>query len=148
MLKGFRDFIVRGNIIDLAVGVVIGVAFTSLVTDFTNDFINPLIKWASGGKEFSGTAHIPGTTVKFLWGNFLSAAINFLIVAAVLYFLVVMPINKLNSLRKRNIAEAPTPVDPEIELLTEIRDALLRGNQPVAVAGQRLPDDRVQDNAP
>ena len=96
----------RGNIIDLAVGVVIGVAFTSLVTDFTNDFINPLIKWAGGGNQLSSSTRIPGTSVVFQWGNFISAAINFLIVAAVLYFLVVLPINKLNSLRKRNAAEA------------------------------------------
>lgn len=147
MLKGFRDFIVRGNIIDLAVGVVIGVAFTSLVTDFTNDFINPLIKWAGGGNQLSSSTRIPGTSVVFLWGNFISAAINFLIVASVLYFLVVLPINKLNSLRERNAAEAPTPVDPEIQLLTEIRDALLRGEQPIATPGQRLPDDGVRDDA-
>jgi large conductance mechanosensitive channel len=145
VLKGFRDFIVRGNIIDLAVGVVIGVAFTSLVTDFTTDFINPLIRWAGGGNQLSSSTRIPGTTVIFQWGNFISAAINFLIVAAVLYFLVVLPINKLNSLRKRNAAAVEVPVDQEIALLTEIRDALLRANAPIA-PGQRVPAHHAADD--
>jgi len=148
VLKGFRDFIVRGNIIDLAVGVVIGVAFTSLVTDFTTDFINPLIKLAGGGKQLSGTARVPGTSVVFAWGNFVSALINFLIVAAVLYFLVVLPINKLNSLRKRNAAAQEAPIDPEIALLTEIRDALVQANaQGGTIApAQRLAGHRAQDD--
>jgi large conductance mechanosensitive channel len=123
MFNGFRDFILRGNIVDLAVGVVIGVAFNSLVEKFTGDFINPLIGVISGGKQLSGSFTV-GHQI-FNWGDFITAIINFVIVAAVLYFLVVTPMNKLAALRKRGVevVEAPLPSD-EVVLLTQIRDEL------------------------
>jgi large conductance mechanosensitive channel len=118
MLRGFRDFVMRGNIIDLAVGFVIGVAFTSLVTAFTNAFIKPLIKVFSGGGVKGGTFMISG--VVFDWGLFVNALITFLITATVLYFLVVLPMNRF---RERFVKPAP-PAATEVDLLTEIRDEL------------------------
>ena len=132
----------RGNIVDLAVGVVIGVAFNELVTALTRDFINPIITLISGGKEFSGSiklgtsAHAP----RILFGDFVTQIINFVLVAAALYFLVVLPMNKLNERRsmltKRlglfgRRGEAPAedeppapPLPADIALLTQIRDSL------------------------
>ena len=118
MLRGFRDFVMRGNIIDLAVGFVIGVAFTSLVTAFTNAFIKPLVKLFAGGGMKGGTFEVSG--VVFDWGLFVNALITFLITATVLYFLVVMPMNRF---RERFVKPAP-PAATEVDLLTEIRDEL------------------------
>src|SRR5215212_4624113 len=123
MLKGFRDFISRGNVIDLAVGIVIGAAFTGLVTQFTKSFLEPLIKVISGGKELSGTFKVGD--VVFDWAAFVNAIITFLMTAAVLYFLVVLPMNKLAERRARG--EEPEPKAPaeDVRLLTEIRDAII-----------------------
>lgn len=125
MLKGFKDFIMRGNVVDLAVGIVIGAAFTGLVTQFTRSFLEPLIKLVGSGENRVG-GHTEISTNNFIeWGQFINAAITFFLTAAVLYFLVVYPMNKLAERRKRG--EEPPPVAPseEIKLLTEIRDALL-----------------------
>ena len=92
MLKGFRDFILRGNVIDLAVAVVIGAAFTKIVNALVSDFINPLIASTVGKPDFSMfkfTFHGGA----FLYGDFLTATINFLLVAAAVYFFVVLPVN-------------------------------------------------------
>ncbi|SCE66297.1 large conductance mechanosensitive channel [Micromonospora viridifaciens] len=135
MLKGFKDFIMRGNVIDLAVGVVIGAAFTGLVTAFTNSFLKPLIKFMGGGKEqFAGSWEI-GPDNLVTWADFLNALITFLLTAAVLYFLVVFPMNKLAERRRRGEEPPPSAPSEEIKLLTEIRDALLAGNH--ATPGQR-----------
>ncbi|MCG7253446.1 large-conductance mechanosensitive channel protein MscL [Corynebacterium hadale] len=133
MLKGFRDFILRGNVIDLAVGVVIGAAFTGLVTAFSDAIINPLLNIFGDAEVGEGwkipvIPDRPETALDL--GMLVSAAINFLLIAAVVYFLIVAPMNKLNEMqkRKRGISEdvaAPT----ETELLTEIRD-LLAGQSP------------------
>jgi large conductance mechanosensitive channel len=136
MLKGFRDFIMRGNVVDLAVGIVVGAAFTGLVDAFTNDFIKPLINVFGGGKEASGTWKI-GHQV-FNWSDFVNTVINFLIVAAVLYFFVVMPLNKLAERRNRNKKPEPAQVSQEVAVLLEIRDALQAGNRAPA---QRLASD-------
>lgn len=133
MLKGFRDFILRGNVIDLAVGVVIGAAFTGLVTAFSDAIINPLLNIFGDAEVGEGwkIPVIPGRPETALDLSMLvSAAINFLLIAAVVYFLIVAPMNKLNEMQKRKqgIPEdvaAPT----ETELLTEIRD-LLAGQSP------------------
>jgi large conductance mechanosensitive channel len=123
VLKGFKDFISRGNVVDLAVGIVIGAAFTGLVTQFTKSFLEPLIKVISGGKQLSGTFKV--RDVVFDWAAFINAIIAFLITAAALYFLVVLPMNKLAERRARG--EEPEPKAPaeDIRLLTEIRDALI-----------------------
>ncbi|MFJ8579048.1 large conductance mechanosensitive channel protein MscL [Micromonospora sp. NPDC093277] len=129
MLKGFKDFIMRGNVIDLAVGVVIGAAFTGLVSAFTNSFLKPIIKLVGGGEDqFAGAWEISkGNFVD--WAAFVNAAVTFLITAAVLYFLVVFPMNKLAERRKRGEEPPPAAPSEEVRLLTEIRDALLAGNQ-------------------
>ncbi|MBZ9714190.1 large conductance mechanosensitive channel protein MscL [Deinococcus multiflagellatus] len=123
MLSGFQKFILRGNVVDLAVGVVIGAAFTGVVTTFSSSFINPLIKAITGGgPKVGGTFTLNGAV--FDYGAFITAVLNLLIVAAVLYFLVVMPINRLTERFKRQ--EKPAVAEPsnEEKLLAEIRDAL------------------------
>lgn len=130
MFKGFRDFILRGNVVELAVAVVIGTAFTGIVTAFSNHIINPLIA-SVGGADVSGLGfHIfsdnPATFVDF--GAVITAAINFLIIAAIVYFVLITPMNKLNEAlarRKGVEEEEETPASLEAELLTEIRDLLL-----------------------
>ena len=130
MLKGFRDFIMRGNVVDLAVGIVIGAAFTGLVTSFTEKLLQPIIKRMSGGSgAVAGTLDIGGGQ-KLDYGAFITAIINFLLVAAVLYFLVVLPMNKLAERRKRGEVPPPEAPSEEIKLLTDIRDALVRGDRP------------------
>ena len=126
MIQGFKNFIMRGNVVDLAVAVVIGAAFTTVVTSFTNNIINPLIA-AFGGTNVNGLAwKIIGTNDKTVvdFGAVITAIINFLIVAAMVYFLVVTPMNLLAERRKRG--EEPEPQAPaeDIVLLQEIRDLL------------------------
>lgn len=133
MLQGFKDFIMRGNVIDLAVGVVIGAAFTAIVTSFSDNIINPLIN-SVGGADFSGLGLkiIPGNESTFMdFGALITAIINFLLIAAVVYFLIVAPMNKLDEQQKRRKGIDPDAVDPtEQELLTEIRDLLAQGKNP------------------
>ncbi len=94
MLDGFKTFIMRGNVVDLAIGVVIGAAFTSIVNSFVTDIITPIIAAIFKQPDFASMAFtINGSSIMF--GNFLNAAITFLIVAWVVYYFVVLPINKL-----------------------------------------------------
>lgn len=122
MLKGFKEFLARGNIVDLSIAVVIGTAFTALVTKFTESIIQPLINRVGAGKESDyGILRISiGGNQTIDLNVLLSAAINFVLVAAVVYFFVVMPYNKL---RKRG--EVEQAQDTELSLLTEIRDLLV-----------------------
>jgi len=126
MIKGFRDFILRGNVVDLAIAVVVGAAFTGIITQFTKSFVEPLIKLMGGGGVHGGAFFVNG--VAFDWGGFINAIINFLIVAAILYFFIVVPVNTLMARRRRGEAPvetaATTPED--IALLREIRDLLKR----------------------
>ena len=121
MFKGFKEFLSRGNIIDLAVAVVIGTAFTGLVTKFTESIITPLIDRIGAGKDASyGALQIDiggGQTIDL--NVVLSALINFVLVAAVVYFLVVLPYGKI-----RSKGEAESAEDKQVRLLTEIRDAV------------------------
>jgi large conductance mechanosensitive channel len=126
MLRGFRDFIMRGNVVDLAVGIVIGAAFTGLVSTFTDAFLHPVINRAGGGGAIAGKINLGGGQA-LDWGAFVTAIINFVIVAAVLYFLVVLPMNKLAERRKRGEIPPPAAPSEEVKLLTEIRDALVHG---------------------
>jgi large conductance mechanosensitive channel len=130
MLKGFKDFIMRGNVVDLAVGIVIGAAFTAVVTGFTKAFLEPLIRLISGGLGIGkGSIPVgdPKDGIAFDYALFINAAITFILTAAVLYFLVVFPLNKLAE--RRRTGEEPPPAAPseEVKLLTEIRDALITG---------------------
>ena len=125
MLKGFKDFILRGNIVELAVAVVIGTAFTALVTAFTTSFLEPLIGLIGGGGVDGGIATVNGQ--EFTWGFFINAVITFVLTAVVVYFLVMVPMQRLIERRKRG--EEPGPAEPtQVELLVEIRD-LLRTQQ-------------------
>lgn len=132
MFKGFREFISRGSVVDLAVGVVVGAAFTTVVNQFTMSFLTPLINLI-GGVQFGGKIKL-NATQSITWGAFLSAIIGFAITAAVVYFLVVVPMNKLAERRKRGEMPEPSAPGEEILLLQEIRDLLARqtaGDEPV-----------------
>src|SRR4051812_20653171 len=125
MLKGFKDFLLRGNVVELAVAVVIGTAFTALVTSFTTSFLEPLIGLVGGGGVDGGELVV--NEQHFTWGAFVNAAITFVLTAAVVYFVVVLPMKKL--LERRARGQEPGPVAPtQVELLVEIRD-LLRAQQ-------------------
>ncbi len=94
MFKGFRDFVLRGNVVDLAVGVVIGVAFGAVVSSFVKDLLTPLIAALAGKPDFSAFSfELHGA--KFLYGDFFNALISFLLVAAAVYYFVVLPVNAL-----------------------------------------------------
>ena len=122
MIKGFRDFLMRGNIVDLAVAVVIGAAFGAVVAAFATDFVGGLIGAIGGTPDFSNAGvEVNGSRV--IYGSTITALINFLIVAAVIYFVVVVPMTKLASRLTGAGADTPAPSD-EAVLLTEIRDLL------------------------
>ncbi len=116
----FKEFIMRGNVMDMAVGVIIGGAFSGIVTALTTDFINPLIN-GIGGAEVGGTLKIYGGQV-IKYGDFITAIINFLIMALVLFFML-KAFNKLASLGKKEEEEV-VPKTDEAVLLEEIRDLL------------------------
>lgn len=122
MIKEFRQFLLRGNVVDLAVAVVIGVAFGAVVTAFVADLITPLIAAIFGKPSFSGlTFTINGS--RFLYGEFLNAVLSFVLVAAAIFFVVVKPMNALAARRAR--AEDPTTRDCP-ECLSEIPAAAKR----------------------
>ncbi|AMT94825.1 MULTISPECIES: large conductance mechanosensitive channel protein MscL [Brevibacterium] len=134
MLKGFRDFILQGNVVELATAVIIGGAFTAIVTAFSDKIINPLIA-AVGGAEGPALQiplkeGVPEATLDI--GAVITAAINFLIVAAIVYFIIIVPMNKLNELRKRGAPEEEVPPTTE-DLLGDIREILR--NQVASPAG-------------
>jgi large conductance mechanosensitive channel len=134
MLKGFRDFIVRGNVIELAVAVAVGTAFNTVVKQFGDSFIKPLVALGGGGGVKGGTFEINGQ--HFDVGAFINAVIFFLITAAIIYVIIIAPMNAFEERRKRGQAPPETPPTQE-ELLTEIRD-LLRAqgrNRPSPPAG-------------
>jgi len=135
MLKGFRDFILRGNAVDLAVAVIIGAAFNSIVASLVGDILNPLIAATVGKPDFSYLIlDLHGGKIKI--GNFLNAAVSFLIVAAVVYFAIVVPMNALLArLKKPEEAPAAPPTKVCGECLSEIPAAARRCahcTQPVA----------------
>ena len=132
-LSGFKNFLLRGNIVDLAVAVVVGTAFTAVVTSFGDSFLKPLIGLIGGGGQFGGVLRVNGQ--EFTYGAFISQVISFLLTAAVVYFVVVLPLHRL--LNRRAQGEEPGPVGPtELELLTEIRD-LLRAQHERAGGGRQ-----------
>ena len=130
MLKGFKEFISRGNVVELAVGVIIGAAFKNIVDALVDGIINPLIAAVIGKPDFSDAfiLTLNGTDVKF--GLLITAIINFILMAFAIYFCIVVPMNALNARRKKAEDEAPAPeVSDEVKLLTEIRDALAKGDR-------------------
>lgn len=107
MLKGFRDFVLRGNVMDLAVAVIIGAAFTAIVTSLTANIINPLLGAFIGKPNFDYlVGHVNGAEVKY--GSFFTSVVNFLILAAVIYFLLVLPTQYLLKRFNPQKAEPPT----------------------------------------
>ena len=125
MLKGFKQFLLRGNVVDLAVAVVIGAAFGAVITAFVKDMLTPLIAAIFGKPDFSSlTFEVNGS--KFLYGDFINALISFLLIAAAVYFFVVLPINTLI----QRYRKAPAPADPTTrkcpECLSEIPIAAKR----------------------
>lgn len=125
MIQGFKDFITRGNAIDLAVGVIIGGAFSSVVTALVDKFINPLIGAIFGKPNFDKVLEFHIGQAAIQPGAILTALVNFLLVAIALYFFIVLPMNKLASLRSP-AEEEPVAVSDETQLLTEIRDLLAK----------------------
>ena len=120
MIKGFKEFISRGNMVDLAVGVVIGGAFGAVITSFTNDILMAVIGAVIGKPNFNSLAFTLGDAT-IAYGKFLTALLNFLLVAASIYFFVVVPMNKLAERRARGEGdEEPTNEEPMVQLLEQI----------------------------
>jgi large conductance mechanosensitive channel len=123
MLKGFREFIMRGNVVDLAIAVVIGVAFGALVAGLVADLLTPFIAAIIGKPNFSDLSFTIHGSV-FLYGDLINRVITFLAVAAAIYFFVVVPLNRLAERRAPGGKVRPEEVPEDIALLTEIRDLL------------------------
>lgn len=128
MFEGFKKFIMRGNVMELAVAVIIGGAFTAIVTAFTSGIVEPLLAAVGGSPEFGLGFHLrEGNDATFVdIGAVLTAAVNFLIIAAVIYFIMIMPMNKLAEMNaRRKGIEPEEAAATETELLAEIRDLLV-----------------------
>jgi large conductance mechanosensitive channel len=123
MIKGFREFILRGNVVDLAVGIVIGTAFGKVVDSLVSGLINPIVAAIFGKPDLSSVGNFSINHAQFSIGLILTAVINFVLVAAAIYFIVVVPVNKLRS-RFEKPAEEILAGPSEVDLLTEIRDSL------------------------
>ncbi|MBO8199696.1 large conductance mechanosensitive channel protein MscL [Streptomyces smyrnaeus] len=135
VLTGFKEFLMRGNVVELAVAVVVGAAFSKIVDAVVNGFINPLVgavgtkdldKYRSclkGPCEYSSTGEVVDG-IPIHWGPVLSATLTFLITAAVVYFLMILPMNKFKERQQAKAGPVEVP-KTEVELLTEIRDVLL-----------------------
>lgn len=122
MWKEFKEFIMRGNVIDLAVAVILGAAFGAIITSLTNDIIMPLVGILLGGIDFASMSFTVGTAV-VAYGKFIQAIINFLIIALALFF-IIKAMNKAMTLRAKEEAAAPAAPPEDVVLLTEIRDLL------------------------
>ena len=125
MLKGFKDFLIRGNVIDLAVGLIMGTAFTAVVTSLVQAVLMPAISMLVGSPSFDNFLVFGQIKV----GVFLTAVVNFILIAAAVYFAVVLPVQKLTELalaKKKADDEAAEEEETEIALLKEIRDALAK----------------------
>lgn len=115
MLKGFKQFLLRGNVVDMAVGIVIGAAFGTVVTGFVKDLLTPLIAAIAKQPDFSGMTFTVNSS-KFLYGDFINAVLSFVIIAAAVYFFVVVPINALIARSRRE-----PPADPTTKKCPECR---------------------------
>ena len=128
MFQGFKEFITRGNVLDLAVAVVIGTAFSGVIDGLVKGFIMPLVGWLVGAPNFSRIAfNVPnwrGESTVFPIGLFIQGLIMFVLIAGAIYFFVILPINKLKSLRKTSEEVVEEAAAEEVVLLTEIRDLL------------------------
>ena len=132
-MKGFRAFLLRGNVVDLAVGVVIGVAFGAVVTAFVKDLVTPLIAALGGQPDFS-RLYFTINNSKFLYGDFIDALLAFVIVAAVIYYFVVLPVNALVARSRKE-----PPADPTTKKCTECLSEIPIGAKRCAFCGQPQP---------
>ena len=123
MVKEFREFLLRGNVVDLAVAVVLGAAFGAVVTSFVEDLLTPLIAALGGEPDFSGLAFTLNES-RFRYGEFINAIISFVIIGAAVFFFVVKPVNALMARRKAGLEPEPEAVAEDVVLLGEIRDLL------------------------
>jgi large conductance mechanosensitive channel len=126
MIKEFREFLLRGNVVDLAVAVILGAAFGVVVTSFVNDILMQVIAMIGGQPDFSELTFTINDA-EFRYGAFLNAVISFVIVAAAVFFFVVKPINALMARRKAGLEPEPEAVPEDVVLLGEIRDLLREG---------------------
>jgi len=126
MLKGFKQFILRGNVIDLAVAVVIGLAFNAVIHALVTDIVTPLIAAIFGKPNFANLTFTINHS-RFLYGDLINYIIGFLSVVAAIYFLVVAPLNALKQ-RRQSGQDVEAEISEEIQLLTEIRDLLARSS--------------------
>jgi large conductance mechanosensitive channel len=123
LIKEFRDFLLRGNVVELAVAFVMGAAFALVVKSLNDNLLTPIIAMIGGKPDFSGL-YFTLNGAQFRYGAFLTDLISFVLTAAAVFFFVVKPINTLVSMRRRDEVVAPPETPEEIELLREIRDAL------------------------
>nr|WP_314142285.1 large conductance mechanosensitive channel protein MscL [uncultured Rhodococcus sp.] len=132
MLRGFKDFLLRGNVVDLAVAVVVGAAFTAIVTAFTTNIINPLVAAVGGSNELGwGIKILSDNDATFInIGAVITAIINFMIIAAVVYFVLILPVNTA----KKRFVSQPEKELSDVDVLVQIRDILAGGT----AAGQKL----------
>ena len=124
MLKGFKDFVLRGNVVDLAVAVVIGAAFSTVITALVDGLINPLIAAIFGSPDLTGVGVFELNGAIFSFGLVLDAIVKFLIIAAAIYFVIVMPMNRLAERRKKGTEPELEAPSEDVLILTEIRDLL------------------------
>jgi large conductance mechanosensitive channel len=133
MLKGFKDFLLRGNVVDLAVAVVIGAAFTAIVTAFTSNIINPLVAAVGGSNEYGFGFLITDSPESFVnIGAVITAVINFLIIAAVVYFVLIVPVNAAKARFDAKKATEESTAEESLsdqDILIQIRDLLAGGAQ-------------------
>jgi large conductance mechanosensitive channel len=121
VLKGFKEFILKGNVVDLAVGVVVGVAFGNVVSSLVKDLVTPLIGALGGTPDFSGISFVVNHS-KFMVGDFIGSFISFLTISAIVYFAVMLPMNKITERLRKGKSEDPTEkVCPECLSLIPIK---------------------------
>ena len=129
MLKGFKEFITRGNVVEMAVGIIIGGAFKDIIDKLVTSILNPAIGAIFGQPDFTKSFILHIGDSQILFGALLTAIINFLLIAFAVYFFIVVPMNYFAKMRKKAEDAAPKEVSEEVQLLTEIRDALAKGDR-------------------
>ncbi|MFE4951921.1 large conductance mechanosensitive channel protein MscL [Leifsonia sp. NPDC056665] len=146
MLKEFREFVLRGNVVDLAVAVVIGAAFTAIINSIVIHVLNPLIGAVFNAEDLAKAGEVRLGSASLSFGAVAAALLQFLIVAAVVFFLLVLPVNALRSRNRGASRDKPEAFDLQVELLAEIRDLLAA--PPVSTARHAHVDTAGEDSPP